>query len=357
MFPGVSIAAIVPCHNEEAAVGAVVRDLQAAVPGMAIYVYDNRSTDDTVAVAQAAGAIVRREEVKGKGNVVRRAFADIEADVYLLIDGDDTYDASAAPRMIQTLLSGPYDHILGVRKQTTESAYRPGHSTGNKMFNMLVGRVFGTPVSDMLSGYRIFSRRFVKSFPAVSREFEIETELTVHSMSLRVPQTEVEVDFKDRPEGSESKLNTYRDGFKILRLIFELTRHERPLAFHSILGFLVLLVAIVLGIPLFIEFSQTGLVPRFPTAFLAASLVIIAALVFTVGFVLDGITRSRRESARLVYLGYRAPETTRPLRSLDRAGFDPGVAAHTPAVEPTDHVTAREADRRALAVGVSRTDV
>ena len=307
MSAGVSIAAIVPCHNEEAAVGTVVRDLQAAVPGMTIYVYDNRSTDATSAVAEAAGAVVRREDVKGKGNVVRRAFADIEADVYLLIDGDDTYDAVAAPVMIQKLLSGPYDHILGVRKQTTESAYRPGHSTGNKLFNKLVTTVFGTPVSDMLSGYRIFSRRFVKSFPAVSKEFEIETELTVHSMSLRVPQAEVEVDFKDRPEGSESKLNTYRDGFKILSLIFQLIRHERPLAFHSILAGIVALGAVILGIPLVVEFGRSGLVLRFPKAFLAASLMIIAALILTVGFVLDGITRSRRESARLVYLGYPAP--------------------------------------------------
>ncbi len=307
MYPDLRIAAIVPCHNEEAAVGQVVTDLRAAVPGMAIYVYDNRSTDRTVEVAQAAGAIVRREEVKGKGNVVRRAFADIEADVYLLIDGDDTYDAFAAPRMIDTLLAGPYDHVLGVRKQTTDSAYRPGHSAGNKLFNRLVTTAFGTPVSDMLSGYRIFSRRFVKSFPAVSREFEIETELTVHTMSLRVPQTEVPVDFKDRPEGSESKLNTYRDGFKILSLIFQLIRHERPLAFHTITAGLIAIIALILGVPLVVEFGRTGLVPRFPTAFLAASLMVIAALVLTIGVVLDGITRSRRESARLVYLGYEAP--------------------------------------------------
>lgn len=309
-FGDLRIAAIVPCHNEEAAVGQVVRDLRAAVPGMDIYVYDNRSTDRTVEVALQAGAIVRREEVKGKGNVVRRAFADIEADVYLLIDGDDTYDASAAPRMIETLLSGPYDHVLGVRKQTTESAYRPGHSAGNKMFNKLVTKVFGTPVTDMLSGYRIFSRRFVKSFPAVSREFEIETELTVHSMSLRVPQTEFEVDFKDRPEGSESKLNTYRDGYKILSLIFQLIRHERPLAFHGLLGLVVAVVALLLSIPLLVEYAETGLVPRFPTAFLAASMVVIAVLIVTIGFILDGITRSRRESARLVYLGYSAPART-----------------------------------------------
>ncbi len=302
-----TIAAIVPCHDEALAVATVVADLRAAVPGMAIYVYDNRSTDGTADIARAAGAIVRHENIKGKGNVVRRAFADIEADVYLLIDGDDTYDAAAAPEMIRTLLSGPYDHVLGVRRQTTDSAYRPGHSTGNKLFNKLVSGVFGSPVQDMLSGYRVFSRRFVKSFPAVSREFEIETELTVHSMSLRVPQTEVDVNFKDRPEGSESKLSTYRDGFKILSLIFQLMRHERPLLFHGLLSALILVIALILGIPLIAEFAQTGLVPRFPTAFLASSLVLLAALALLVGLILDGITRSRRESARLVYLELTAP--------------------------------------------------
>ena len=333
MTSGLTIAAIVPCHNEELAVGTVVRDLRAAVPEMTIYVYDNRSTDETSAVAAAAGAIVRHEGVKGKGNVMRRAFADIEADVYLMIDGDDTYDASAAPAMIQRLLDGPYDHILGVRKQTTDSAYRPGHSLGNKLFNKLVTTAFGTPVNDMLSGYRVLSRRFVKSFPAVSREFEIETELTVHTMSLRVPQSEFEVDFKDRPEGSESKLNTYRDGIKILSLIFQLIRHERPLVFHSILAGLVALVAVILGIPLIVEYSRTGLVPRFPTAFLVSSLVIIAVLILVVGFILDGITRSRRESARLVYLGYRAPaeRVSDRRHQVDTTGRDQPV---TPAGTP-----------------------
>jgi glycosyltransferase involved in cell wall biosynthesis len=302
------IAAIVPCHNEEAAIAKVVDDLRKAVPGMTIYVYDNLSTDDTAAVARQAGAIVREENNKGKGNVVRRAFGDIDADIYLLIDGDDTYDAFAAPGMIETLLEGPYDHVLGVRKQVSETAYRPGHSAGNKAFNSLVSGVFGSEVTDMLSGYRVFSRRFVKSFPAVSREFEIETELTVHSMSLRVPQVEVDVDFRDRPEGSESKLNTYRDGFKILKLITELTRHERPLLFHGVIGAVVALAALVLGIPVVVEFVETGLVQRFPTAFLAASLAVIAALIWLVGFILDGITRARRESARLVYLGYSAPD-------------------------------------------------
>jgi glycosyltransferase involved in cell wall biosynthesis len=301
------IAAIVPCHNEETAITQVVTDLKAAVPGITVYVYDNLSTDNTVEVARAAGAIVRHEHNKGKGNVVRRAFADVDADVYLLIDGDDTYDVAAAPAMIQTLLEGPYDHVLGVRKQVTSTAYRPGHSAGNRAFNRLVSGVFKSQVSDMLSGYRVFSRRFVKSFPAVSREFEIETELTVHSMSLRVPQTEVEVGFKDRAEGSESKLNTYSDGFKILSLIFQLTRHERPLMFHGLLGALFAVAALVLGIPVIVEFAETGLVARFPTALLAASLGIIAALIWLVGFVLDGTTRARREVARLFYLGLAGP--------------------------------------------------
>ncbi|MFB2557314.1 glycosyltransferase [Herbiconiux liangxiaofengii] len=311
------IAAIVPCHNEEAAIAKVIADLKAAVPGMVIYVYDNLSTDRTAEIALQSGAIVRYENTKGKGNVVRRAFGDIDADIYLLIDGDDTYDAFAAPAMIAELLSGPYDHVLGVRKQTSETAYRPGHSAGNKAFNSLVSRVFGSQVTDMLSGYRIFSRRFVKSFPAVSREFEIETELTVHSMSLRVPQIEHEVDFRDRPEGSESKLNTYRDGFKILSLITQLTRHERPLLFHGVIGLVVMLVALALGLPVIAEFAETGYVPRFPTAFLAASLGIIAFLIWLLGFILDGITRARRESARLVYLSYSAPDHfSRPLSHL-----------------------------------------
>jgi glycosyltransferase involved in cell wall biosynthesis len=197
-----TIAAIVPCYNEAIAIGKVVADLRAAVPEMTIYVYDNRSTDDTAEVARAAGAVVRHEMRPGKGNVVRRAFGDIDADVYVLIDGDDTYEASHLPEMIDTLLSGPYDHVLGVRRHESDTAYRAGHHLGNRMFNRLVGGLFGEPVSDMLSGYRVFSRRFVKSFPALSREFEIETELTVHYMSLRIPATEIDISFRDCPEGS-----------------------------------------------------------------------------------------------------------------------------------------------------------
>jgi len=302
------IAAIVPCYNEEGAVEAVIRDLRAAVPEMAIYVYDNNSTDRTAELATAAGATVRREEVKGKGNVVRRAFADIDADIYLLIDGDDTYAASAARTLIDTLIGGPYDHVLGVRQQdpTVPSAYRPGHESGNRAFNRLVSWLFGRKVSDMLSGYRVFSRRFVKSFPALSREFEIETELTIHSMNLRVPQTEVGVGFKDRPPGSESKLRTYHDGFRILGLIGSLVRHERPLFFYGVIAVLLYVIAIVLGVPVIWEFAQTGLVPRFPTAILASSLALLGTLSLAIGLVLDGVLRARREQARLRYLEFPA---------------------------------------------------
>jgi glycosyltransferase involved in cell wall biosynthesis len=234
-FPGYRIAAIVPCHNEAAAIGKVVRDLRAAVPGMDVYVYDNCSTDNTADTARRAGAIVRREHRKGKGNVVRRAFADIDADIYLLVDGDDTYDAAAAPDLIQALLDGPHDHVLGIRapEAGATEAYRPAHEAGNRALNRVVARIFGTDAEDMLSGYRVFSRRFVKSFPAASREFEIETELTVHCMAMRVPATAVQVGFRDRAAGTESKLRTYRDGWQILRLILNLARHERPLAFTA----------------------------------------------------------------------------------------------------------------------------
>jgi hypothetical protein len=217
--------------------------------------------------------------------------------------------------MVRTLLDGPLDHVLGVRRQVSETAYRRGHAAGNRTFNALVSRIFDTKVTDMLSGYRVFSRRFVKSFPAVSREFEIETELTIHSTSLRVPQAEVEVDFKDRPEGSESKLNTYRDGFKILRLILHLTRHERPMFFHGVLGALFGVVGVALGVPVIVEFFRTGLVPRLPTAILAAVIVLLATLTVMLGFILDGITRSRREAARLNYLTYAPPTVARARRS------------------------------------------
>ncbi|WP_245631642.1 glycosyltransferase [Curtobacterium ammoniigenes] len=336
--PDLVIAAIVPCYNEAPAIAKVVRDLQRAVPGIDVYVYDNNSTDGTAEVARAAGAEVRYERMKGKGNVLRRAFGDIDADVYVLIDGDDTYDASAAPRMIQTLLDGPYDHVLGTRvDDPNASAYRPGHATGNKIFNRIVGRLFGLPVTDMLSGYRVMSRRFVKSFPALSREFETETEITVHSMNLRVPQIEIPTAFKDRAEGTESKLNTVSDGLKILSLIGHLIRFERPVLFHGLIGAIFALIAIVLAIPLFVEYAHTGLVPRFPTAVLAASLMVIAILTWVLGFVLEGITRLRRETSRLNYLTYSAPgqpikrlplEHPAPAGTADPAPASPAPAQH-----------------------------
>ncbi|MCR1782659.1 glycosyltransferase [Nocardioides carbamazepini] len=301
------IAAIVPCHNEAIAIEQVVMDLRTAVPGIGVYVYDNNSTDGTDEIARAAGAIVRYEHAKGKGNVVRRAFADVEADVYLMIDGDGTYDASAAPDLIATLMGGPYDHVLGVRQQISESAYRPGHETGNRLFNLVVGRIFAVEVSDMLSGYRVFSRRFVKSFPAVSREFETETELTIHAATLRVPQTEVAVGFTDRPEGGESKLRTYHDGFKILRLILHLTRYERPVLFHSLIAGALALLGIGLGIPIVLEFLRTQTVPRFPTAILASAIEILAFMTFFLGQTLGALKRTKDENMRLVYLSMPPP--------------------------------------------------
>lgn len=302
-----TVAAIVPCYNEELAVGKVVSNLKNALPNIAVYVYDNNSSDHTSAVAAEAGAIVRHEKLKGKGNVVRRAFADVDADIYVMIDGDDTYDAAALPEMIRVLRDGPYDHVLGVRNQQSESAYRPGHELGNRGFNWIVSTIFGDRVSDMLSGYRVMSRRFVKSFPAASREFEIETELTVHVMNVRAPQAELTVGFKDRPVGSESKLRTYHDGFRILGLIGQLVRHERPIFFYGIVGIVLFTLGVVLGIPLVVDFVQTGLVPRLPTALLATGLGIAAALSWSIGLILDGVRRARSEVSRLAYLQYGPP--------------------------------------------------
>ncbi|WP_298584925.1 glycosyltransferase [uncultured Kocuria sp.] len=307
MPPTLRIVAVVPCHNEEAAIAKVVTDLHAAVPGIEVHVYDNCSTDGTAEAARRAGAQVRREEEKGKGNVVRRAFADLDADVYLLVDGDDTYDVADAPAMIDTLLSGPYDHVLGVRRQVTSTAYRSGHESGNRFFNGLVSFAFRRKVSDMLSGYRVFSRRFVKSFPALSREFEIETELTVHAVNARAPQAEVAVGFRDRAAGSESKLRTYHDGFRILGVFGQLLLHERPFLVTGAVSLALFLLGLVLGLPVVLEFAGTGLVPRFPTAFLAASLVVLAGVFLLMGVLLSGQAKIRRETSRLFYLRHPAP--------------------------------------------------
>ncbi|PRY13941.1 glycosyltransferase [Kineococcus rhizosphaerae] len=305
----VRIAAIVPCLNEASSVGHVIDDLLAAVPGIAVYVYDNRSTDATADVARAHGALVRHEPRPGKGNVVRRAFADVEADVYVLLDGDNTYEAAAAGQMVHKLITEGLDHVVGARRASTQAAYRPGHVAGNKALTRVVATVFGQPVTDMLSGYRVMSRRFVKSFPAISRGFEVETELTVHAINLRVPQAEVLTDYRDRLEGSTSKLRTYRDGWAILRWIVRLARYERPTLVHSILGGLIALVALVLGVPVVVEFFQTGLVPKFPTAILASALVMIAVVVTAVGVILEAIRHASDEASRLVYLEYPSPHS------------------------------------------------
>lgn len=301
------IACVVPCYNEEAAIGKVVSDLRASLPEAVIYVYDNASTDNTVAEARKAGAVVRHEPRKGKGNVIRRAFADVEADALLIIDGDDTYDASRAREMVDMLFEGPYDQIVGARREITDAAYRPGHAVGNKMLTGAVRSLFGNDVSDMLSGYRVFSRRYIKSFPALSQEFETETEMTVHALSLRLPTAELEVDFKDRPAGSVSKLRTYRDGWRILKLILGLARRQRPSLFHSVIAGLLAIVSLVLGAPVIAEFVNSGTVPRFPTAILAAAIMIIAVLVLMVGYILESFMHMRQEQSRLSHLMYAAP--------------------------------------------------
>jgi glycosyltransferase involved in cell wall biosynthesis len=300
------IAVLIPCYNEQAAVPSVIRAFQAALPGAAIHVYDNNSTDGTVAVARSAGASVRTERLQGKGNVIRRMFADIEADAYVLVDGDDTYDASTAPAMVAMLLEDQLDMVNGARVSDIQAAYRPGHRLGNAVLTGLVTRIFGDRVSDMLSGYRVFSRRFVKSFPALSNGFETETEFTVHALELRMPIGEVPTPYKERPAGSESKLRTYSDGFRILRTIVLLVKEERPLAFFAAIGTVLLLLAVLVAVPVLTEFVRTGLVPRLPTAVLATGLVLLSFLSLTCGLILDSVTRGRKELKRLSYLAISA---------------------------------------------------
>lgn len=301
------IAVLVPCYNEAATVASVVSNFQKALPGARVYVFDNNSTDDTIARAIAAGAIVRQVPLQGKGNVIRRMFADVDADVYVMVDGDDTYDAAQAPGLIQTLMDEGLDMVVGVRKTQEQEAYRFGHRFGNSLLTGFAAFIFGNTFSDMLSGYRIFSRRYVKSFPANSAGFEIETELSVHALELRMPVAECETYYKSRPEGSASKLNTYRDGLRILLTIFRLFKSEKPLAFFS-LGFgLCSLLAVMLAIPLFQTYFQTGLVPRFPTAILCAALMLFGLILLTCGIVLNTVTQGRTESKRMAYLTYPAP--------------------------------------------------
>lgn len=296
------LAVLVPCFNEAAAIGQVVRDFRAAVPAATVYVYDNNSSDATVEIAGAAGAVVRTERLQGKGNVVRRMFADVEADVYVLVDGDATYDAASAPRLIARLLDDDLDMVVGSRVHTDAQAYRRGHRFGNRMLTGFVAWLFGKSFTDILSGYRVFSRRFVKSFPALSKGFETETELTVHALELRMPVAEVETPYGVRPEGSASKLSTYRDGFRILRLILSLHKHERPFQFFATLALVLALISVGLALPIVLEWLRTGLVPRLPTAILATGVMILGCLSLTAGVILETVTRGRLEVRRLIYL-------------------------------------------------------
>jgi glycosyltransferase involved in cell wall biosynthesis len=295
-------AVLVPCYNEEATIAKVVRDFRAALPRTEIYVYDNNSRDLTVQAATAAGALVRTERRQGKGNVLRRMFADIEADIYVLVDGDGTYDASSAPVMIRELLDENLDMVVGCRVHAEAQAYRLGHRFGNVMLTRFVAWLFGKSFTDILSGYRVFSRRFVKSFPALSKGFETETELTVHALELRMPVAEIETPYGVRPEGSASKLSTYRDGFRILKLILALYKHERPLQFFAAVAILLAAISIGLAIPVVVEWLDTGLVRRFPTAILSTGIMILASLSLTAGLILETVTRGRQEIRRLVYL-------------------------------------------------------
>jgi glycosyltransferase involved in cell wall biosynthesis len=302
------IAVLLPCFNEEAAIGATIAGFRAALPGATIYVYDNNSRDQTREIAAEAGAVIRTERQQGKGHVVRRMFADIDADVYVMADGDLTYDPKAAPAMCDMLQAEQLDMVVGTRRHEEKDAYRGGHVLGNKLFTGLLSGLFGRSFSDIFSGYRVFSRRFVKSFPVLSSGFEIETEMSVHALELRMPVGEVETAYAARPTGSQSKLSTYSDGWRILRTIVTLYRIERPVLFYGSIGALLVALAIVLAAPLVITYLHTGLVPRFPTAILVTGMIIVAVLCFFAGLILDTVTRGRREVRRLYYLSLAAPQ-------------------------------------------------
>jgi hypothetical protein len=301
-FGDLSIAVLIPCYNEALTIGRVVADFRAALPDAAIYVYDNNSSDGTMAAAREAGAIVRRESRQGKGNVVRRMFADIEADIYLMVDGDATYHAASAPALIEALLEGPCDMVNGARIDNAVAAYRPGHRFGNRLLTGLVARIFGQMTTDMLSGYKVFSRRYAKSFPAHARGFEIETELMVHALELRMGVGEVATPYAERPEGSSSKLRTIRDGVRILSIIGLFVKEERPLQVFGGAAAVLALVSLGFGLPVVAEFVETGLVARFPTAILASAIMLLAVTALFSGLILDTVTRGRREMKRLAFL-------------------------------------------------------
>jgi glycosyltransferase involved in cell wall biosynthesis len=301
------VAVLVPCYNEQATIADVVAGFRAALPDAAVYVYDNNSTDGTADTARQAGAVVRREIHQGKGYVVRRMFNDVEADIYVLVDGDATYDAPSAPAMIARLVDDRLDMLVAVRVDREVAAYRPGHRVGNYLLTGFVAHIFGRAFTDILSGYRVFSRRFVKSFPILSGGFEIETELTVHALELELPVGEIATPYYSRPTGSASKLSTWRDGFRILRTVLKLYRSERPLPFFGAVGLALALVSIGLALPIIVTYLEEGLVPRLPTAVLSTGLMVLAFLSTAVGLILDTVTRGRREAKLIAYLALRAP--------------------------------------------------
>ena len=306
------IAVILPCYDEAAAISRTVAAFRAALPDAIVYVYDNNSSDGTRELAAAAGALVRTERMQGKGHVVRRMFADVDADVYVMADGDETYDAAAAPAMVKLLLAENLDMVVGARQSEVDAAYRRGHRLGNRLLTAILARIFGRTFSDILSGYRVFSRRFVKSFPVLSAGFEIETEISVHALELRMPVAEIVTAYGARPEGSASKLSTWRDGWRILNTILTLFRIERPVVYFGAIGAVLALLAIILAVPLAITYAQTGLVPRMPTAILSTGLMILAFLNGFCGLILDTVVRGRREVRRLAYLALPPPGAHSP---------------------------------------------
>lgn len=305
----VTVAVLVPCFNEEVTVGAVVAGFRRSLPRATVYVYDNNSTDTTVRLATEAGAIVRSEERQGKGNVVRRMFADIDADLYVLVDGDDTYNAAAAPHLVARAVDEGLDLVNAARVSQHDDSFRRGHAFGNRLLGTLVSKVFRRPSGDMLSGYKVLSRRFVKSFPVFASGFEIETELTVHALGLAMPAAEVALPYRERPDGSESKLSTVRDGFRIVRTIARLLRSERPMAFFSLVAAVLAGVGLVLAVPLLVTFDHIHKVPRLPTAVLVSGLITMAFLSMAAGLILDTVTRGRQEAKVLRYLAIPGPRT------------------------------------------------
>lgn len=302
-----STAVSIPCYNEENTVAKVVKDFKKSLPGAKVYVFDNNSSDNTIKTALKAGAIVKKVKLSGKGNVVRRMFADIEADVYLMVDGDDTYDAKSAQKLVDKLLNEDLDMVVGCRVEDNQenNNYRLGHRTGNKILTGSVQKMFGGNFTDMLSGYRAFSRRFVKTFPAESRGFEIETELTVHTLEMRMPYGEVDTPYFERPEGSESKLSTYKDGIRILSMIVRLYSNEKPMSFWGIISLVIFALSMILVMPVFMEFIDTGEVPRFPSLIAGMSLMILSFLSFSIGLILRTVTKGRFELKHMAYLSVK----------------------------------------------------